>query len=311
MIEPSNPPTVGPDGRPATTIRRPGPGDLDRLGEFVEAARGRHDFEPSSDPEASFLVEYARSTPDAVAVALAPDDSVVGLISPEFKTIVVAPAWRRRGVGGALVEAGLAIERDRGRAELILGLTPEDSGGRSFLTATGFGYHSTLFELALPTGAASPPPKWPAAVVARPFDRDRDVAPFLETFNTAFAEHATPLQMTEAGLRASFDDPRLRDEDVLVLEAAGGELVGLCATVPARASGMEGHDDVGLIGVLPAWRGRGLGRQLLAWAVAYLRGLGAGDVWLGVNERNDGALRLYESAGFERRTTRERWARAA
>lgn len=30
--------------------------------------------------------------------------------------------------------------------------------------------------------------------------------------------------------------------------------------------------EVGLIGVLPAWRGRGLGRELLRWGIAELRG---------------------------------------
>lgn len=37
----------------------------------------------------------------------------VGFISPEFKVVVVSASSRRRGHGRRLVEAGLAIERER------------------------------------------------------------------------------------------------------------------------------------------------------------------------------------------------------
>ena len=116
-----------------------------------------------------------------------------------------------------------------------------------------------------------------------------------------------------------FDDPILRSSLALCL-------ITFALSFPGRN---RFHDDLESAGldILANWllllavlglcgyATRSLGYfedgVLLAWAVAYLRGLGAGDVWLGVNERNDGALRLYESAGFERRTTRERWARTA
>jgi ribosomal protein S18 acetylase RimI-like enzyme len=53
-----------------------------------------------------------------------------------------------------------------------------------------------------------------------------------------------------------------------------------------------------------------LGRQLLRWGVRYLRSIGAPAVSLSVNARNERALGLYESEGFVRSATRERWARA-
>jgi ribosomal protein S18 acetylase RimI-like enzyme len=55
---------------------------------------------------------------------------------------------------------------------------------------------------------------------------------------------------------------------------------------------------VSFIGVLPEWRGRGLGRELLRWGVAYVRAAGAGTIELNVEAANDRALGLYRRTGF-------------
>jgi ribosomal protein S18 acetylase RimI-like enzyme len=65
--------------------------------------------------------------------------------------------------------------------------------------------------------------------------------------------------------------------------------------------------DIGPVGLRRAWRGRGLGRQLLRWAVDDLRRRGAREVYLSVEGENDGALRLYESEGFGRDVEWPHW----
>lgn len=61
----------------------------------------------------------------------------------------------------------------------------------------------------------------------------------------------------------------------------------------------EGGGWVNALGVLPQFRGRGLGRLLLLTAVAEFARRGRTKVGLGVDTGNEtGALRLYESAGF-------------
>jgi mycothiol synthase len=154
-------------------------------------------------------------------------------------------------------------------------------------------------------------PRWPPGVIARPFDRTRDVEPWIALFNTAFADHATPLQLDASFVTAGLDDPALDDADTEVLEdAANGELVGFCATAPIRgAAGVAHHAEIWTVGVRPDRQGEGLGRQLLRWGVGYLRRIGVPDVSLSVNARNERALALYENEGFVRSRTRERWAR--
>jgi ribosomal protein S18 acetylase RimI-like enzyme len=55
---------------------------------------------------------------------------------------------------------------------------------------------------------------------------------------------------------------------------------------------------IALIGVLPAWRGRGLGRELLRWTVAYARAREAVRVELSVEALNERALGIYRRDGF-------------
>lgn len=56
------------------------------------------------------------------------------------------------------------------------------------------------------------------------------------------------------------------------------------------------------IGVVPGFRGLGLGRALLARALAGFRAAGAARVYLEVTAQNAAAIRLYRSVGF--RSTR-------
>jgi GNAT superfamily N-acetyltransferase len=57
------------------------------------------------------------------------------------------------------------------------------------------------------------------------------------------------------------------------------------------------------LGVVPAHRGRGLGRALLLQAVHGFRRAGLGRAFLEVTAQNDGAVQLYHRAGFRRRKT--------
>src|SRR6185503_20118560 len=55
---------------------------------------------------------------------------------------------------------------------------------------------------------------------------------------------------------------------------------------------------VSFVGVIPAWRGRGLGRELLRWSIAHVRDAGAGTIELNVEAANDRAKALYVATGF-------------
>ena len=140
---------------------------------------------------------------------------IVGVVSPELKTAVVRPSHRRRGVGRRLIDLALSMEASRHRPELFMGSVPDDPGGAAFLEATGFTFHSTVWNLDLPPDRAVPDAVWPDGVIARRFDRDLDVAALPAAVNEAFVGHPTPIVMEEEMVRASLDDPDILDEDTM------------------------------------------------------------------------------------------------
>ena len=295
----------------AGAIRRLTADDAAALATFIERAADAGDMLGSSAPHGEWVVRYALSDPGQVAIAVDATGTLIGIVLPEAKALVVEPAHRRLGIGRALVNEALNIERERGRPNLIAGVLPGDAPGHAFIEATGFAFHSTLWDLDLEPGVAVPGPAWPRGMLARPFDRDRDLPAWVELFNAAFVDHATPLQLDVERLQADATDAPFLSEDLVLLEAAPGALAGFCATEPKRLpdGGVEPRGEIWTVGVHPSHQGRGYGRQLLRWGIEHLRALGVATVTLSVNGRNAGALGLYESEGFHRTSTRERWAR--
>ncbi|MFT3734043.1 MAG: GNAT family N-acetyltransferase [Rhodocyclaceae bacterium] len=74
-------------------------------------------------------------------------------------------------------------------------------------------------------------------------------------------------------------------------------VVGFCDVVRMRMDALR-HGGVIGIGLLPEWRGRGIGRKLMthtinaAWAAGFTR------IELDVLQNNQRGMRLYESLGF-------------
>ena len=78
--------------------------------------------------------------------------------------------------------------------------------------------------------------------------------------------------------------------------------LGPCGTV----QGMCERDGVGSIqnlGILPGWRGRGLGEALLLQALHGFRRIKLHRALLEVTAQNEGAIRLYHRLGFRRSKT--------
>jgi mycothiol synthase len=268
------------------------------------------DMLASSDPAGTFVMKAFGLHPSLFAGAF-DGDQLVGFASAELKITVVRPDRRRQGIGRALVDFAPRLARDRGYTELLMGAVPGDPIAPAFLEATGFAYHSTVWDLDLPPDHDVPAPAWPDGVVGRPFDRERDVEPWVQVFNAAFADHPTPLQLSATFVLAGLDDPDSDNGDVVVVEeAATGEPIGFCATDPGRRNGrVAEHGEIWAVGVRPDRQGRGIGRQLVRAGVERLRAIGVPNVSLSVNGRNAGALGLYESEGFVRSRTRDRWSR--
>lgn len=55
-----------------------------------------------------------------------------------------------------------------------------------------------------------------------------------------------------------------------------------------------------VLGVLPEWQGKGIGRLVLTWFELAARSRGDRNLWVAVSDFNPGATRFYQRFGFER-----------
>lgn len=96
----------------------------------------------------------------------------------------------------------------------------------------------------------------------------------------------------------ALDDPRIRYVGAYV----GGELVASCtiALVPNLTRGCRPWGVIENVVTHAAHRGRGLGKAVLAEALAFAWAQGSYKVMLMTGRKDEATLRFYEGAGFDR-----------
>ena len=80
----------------------------------------------------------------------------------------------------------------------------------------------------------------------------------------------------------------------------GDEIAGYCWTCVSplndKTKGL-----IGMIGVVPDYRGRGVSKPILLAGIEYLQSIEVAEIGLQVDGSNTPAIRLYTSVGFEKR----------
>jgi ribosomal protein S18 acetylase RimI-like enzyme len=109
----------------------------------------------------------------------------------------------------------------------------------------------------------------------------------------AFLE-APPIESTRAFVLNNIK----RGHPQFVAVSAEGEVVGWCDVTP-MSSPTQAHRGVFGVGLLPQFRGQGIGTRLTKKALAAARAFGLHRVELTVREHNTGAIELYKKEGFE------------
>jgi mycothiol synthase len=273
------------------------------LGDYPDATHG--------DVERNMVGLTAEPATAFVAVEAG---EIVGYIAPRLNDLYVARARRRRGHGTALVEAALPFTREvLAHPYLLLYVPPGDTPGRHFAEARGFAYRASLFWMERPSDDPCPGSGFPDDVVARPWDPAGDRIPaFVDLMNTCFADHPTPVTWTPAVIEAVHAAASFDPADVLLV-APADDPTHPVAFGRARLYPDDDppYGEVKLVGVLPAWRGRGLGRGILRWGIRRLQGRGVPTTGLAVSAANEHALRMYEAHGFRQVVEWPQWSRDA
>ncbi len=255
--------------------------------------------------------------------------------------LAVHPAYRRRGLGRALIRE-LAATAGR---PLLLWAHGDLPAAAALATSAGLTRERGLWQMHRPLAGSLPEPRPPAGVSVRTFVPGQDEQAWLAVNARAFADHPEQgrwrlpdLAQRErepwfdpAGFFLAFRDGRLAGFHWTKIHAAGPPADVLPAvaapsapapataqsapapatakTVPAPATvktvpaPAAPVGEVYVIGVDPSAQGTGLGRALTLVGLHYLRGRGMPGVMLYVDESNTSAIALYESLGFSRVAT--------
>ena len=220
----------------------------------------------------------------------------------------VDPAWRRRGIGGALLaanehralEVAQAHETDRPR-HFTAWTWDTNEGAASLAMHTGYTAVRRFFEMVradLREVALHP---LPGGIDVRPATTE-DARRVYGADIEAFRDHWGDNEGSEADFRQWTEDERF-DPSLWVVAWDGDEVAGhvICEIdriANERYGRRNGHIDS--VAVRRPWRRQGLARALLSRALLLLRERGMSRASLEVDAENPNqALALYRDVGFD------------
>ncbi len=211
--------------------------------------------------------------------------------------LVVDPDARRQGVGRELLRAALEGGTTGVWAHGDL------PGARALAAAEGL---VSTRELHVMARAVAPgdevDPVLPEGFSARTFEPGRDEQAWLEVNSLAFASHPEQGSITLEDLQERmaqdwFDAAGFfLVEDTTVTDADGGH--PLAASHWTKREPGSAAGEVYVVGVHPAYQGRGLAGPLTGLGTAYLARQGVDTIDLYVDGDNTRALATYRRAGF-------------
>jgi ribosomal protein S18 acetylase RimI-like enzyme len=199
--------------------------------------------------------------------------------------ILVHPKARRRGIGRALLNEIKAECRRHGHDHLLLLCDEASASGRAFVAAVGAQYQSAEYHMELN----------PLAI-----DRSR---PRLEGIQLRPAG-AEAIDLLTRLQTASFGDPEEETRHHItqwLQDPTRQYLIGWLDQEPIgvlRLGRYEKNADITAFGVIPSYRGRGYGRQMLRDAIDRLLAEKWPQICIDVATDNQNALGLYQSCGF-------------
>ena len=164
------------------------------------------------------------------------------------------------------------------------------------LRELGFGVERYSFVLSLrdPQPRAMQFEEGFEVVALRPQD-GAAIQRFVELVNSNFRQLAGHVELSAQDVQGWFREASQLENGICLL-VRGEEAVGtVCIT---RDLSDEGASEITALGVAEGFRGRGLGRQLLRYAVNFSVSHGLKPVYLSVNGENHLATRLYITEGF-------------
>ena len=220
--------------------------------------------------------------------------------TPPSAEIVVDPLHRGQGHGRTLASA--VLERWPDTRFWAHGDLP---AARSLFKSLGLSSVRELWQMSRPLRgewSELPDVPLPQGYTVRPFEIGRDEESWLAVNARAFASHPEQGRVTLSDLQERISEPWFDPSGFLLVEHEG-ELAAFHWTKVEPAA--PGHSvstagEVYVVGVDPAYQGRGLGTATTMLGLQHLRARGLASATLYVDGDNTPAIATYHRLGFER-----------
>ncbi|HEX5165664.1 MAG TPA: GNAT family N-acetyltransferase [Thermomicrobiales bacterium] len=295
---------------PGPSVRAVTVDDIPAIREVLFAALEAGELAGTTARDLNHELDLIPVVPGGMLVSLAGDE-VTGFFDAEYPLLAVHPRHRRQRHATRLVERAIAEAPAHGLAEVDLAPPLGNRPAEAFAASLGFAYRSSLWQLRLDPATDVPPPRFPAGFEPRAIQPGPDDEAYLDLLRDSFADHPLQLNVSLDIIRLAHSRPSFNPSNVAVVANPddAGQLIAFCRVILTEEDTGQ-HAEIGHLGVLPGYRGRGLGRELLRWGVHYLRSRGVAEILLAVESRNNRALRIYERAGFVAVQEWPRWAKS-
>ncbi|MGJ4963388.1 GNAT family N-acetyltransferase [Bradyrhizobium sp. HKCCYLRH3061] len=237
-------------------------------------------------PEGGFLLALSdRGRWVAVGTIIEVCDTALN--SAELLVLAVGPGENAAAALLEMVSEGERLANDGPRAALEIALTSDLASAEADLRDRGYRGGYSVFELRRPSTDMT------SADISGYEVRDLstgDVPSFYRVVREAFAG----IPGVSIPNFATFGNTNLAHDPPARLFFDGNHLAGFVRV----SRGTAGVGRIELLGRNPAYRGTGLGLQLLREGVACLRAVGSREVSLQVSGASERALSLYRQQGF-------------
>jgi len=252
-------------------------------------------------------VEKAESDGELVGWAFAGLDVFAAARDRAFAGIVVHPDHRRAGIGSALWEAVSAHLREIG-ARRIVTYSRGDDAAKRFVATRGFTLVTTDTTSAVDPRELPEPPAPPQGVALHPLSAfSHDPEPLYLSDRESALDEPGPTDISgitmESWRRLIWDHPEC-DRELGVAAVADGVVV---ATTFLFADHETGRAMNGGTGVIPAYRGRGLGLLVKQHSLARAAAAGITLVITLNDETNAPMLAINRKLGYRPLSTGHRW----
>lgn len=209
---------------------------------------------------------------------------------------MVAPEYRRQGVFKALYQKVYQEFQRRGDQEMLLLTDGRSQAGNGFIASLQAEYDHTEFEM--------------VNASASQFLQTMDKPPVDEGFHLRLASNADQAEIVKQNAIYFDCDPSevpavLPEEEAtrgmfIYIAELKGQIIGK-ANLQVIGGVNDANHKAGIfsVGVLPEFRGRGYGRSILMGMLDQCHGRNIDHVFLQVEAKNETALTLYLSCGFE------------